>query len=104
MPVPVYKLHPRATPDHVGVIPYWLDEEDPRPARDQLNEKYAHGGGWRPFEGFKMGHNLSIKYPGDPAHPPLAIMKMRNETVVVYEHAWVAIIQEDKSFEICRMD
>jgi len=91
-------------PDHVGMIPLWLDERDPRPAREQLDAAYQHGGGWRPFKGFKMLRDHSIKYPGDPALKPLALMKLRDEVIAVYPHAWVMILQKDGSFEICRMD
>ena len=92
------------TPDDVGPIPYWLDEADPRPAKEQLDEHYQHGGGWQPFEGFKLLKGGRIKYPGDPAHKPLAMMQLREEVIMVYPRAWVMILQKDGSFEICRMD
>jgi hypothetical protein len=92
------------TLDHVGLIPHWLDEDDPRPAKEQLNEHYHHGGGWRPFEGFRLGKDGSIKYPGDMPHKPLALMTLRDEAIAIYPHGWVMILQKDGSFEICRMD
>jgi hypothetical protein len=92
------------TPDHVGPIPLWLNEDDPRPAKEQLDEHYQHGGGWQPFEGFKLLKNHSIKYPGDPELKLLAIMRLREEMIAVYPHAWVMILQKDGSYEICRMD
>ena len=61
-----------ATLDDVGLIPHFLDENDPRPAREQFDEHYQHGGGWQPFEGFKFKIKTNeIKYPGDPAMKPL---------------------------------
>ena len=92
------------TPDHVGPIPLWLDEADPRPAKQQLDEHYRHGGGWQPFEGFKLLKGGHIKYPGDPPNEPLAMMQLREEIIMVYPHAWVMILQKDGSHEICRMD
>ena len=92
------------TPDHVGLIPHWLDESDKRPARDQLDEHYQHGGGWRPFEGFKLTPNRSLEYDGDEPLRPLALMKFRDEFVAVYNYGWVMILQPDGSFEVCRMD
>jgi hypothetical protein len=80
------------TLDHVGLIPHWLDEDDPRPAKEQLNEHYHHGGGWRPFEGFRLGKDGSIKYPGDMPHKPLALMTLRDEAIAVYPHGWVMIL------------
>jgi hypothetical protein len=92
------------TLDHVGPIPMWLDEDDPRPAREQLDAHYHHGGGWRPMGGFKLLRDGSIKYPGDPAHPPLAIMKLRDEAIAIYQYGWVMILQSNGSFEIARLD
>ncbi len=92
------------TPDSVGLIPMWLDADDKRPAREQLNEHYAHGGGWQPFEGFVLRKDGGIKYPGDPTHKPRAAMMLREELILVYDHGWVLIRQKDGSFEICRMD
>ncbi len=97
-------LHPRATLDYVGEIPRWLDTGDSRPAKEQLNTAYGHGGGWHPFEGFQLRDDNSIKYPGDPALKPIAEMHLRDELILMYEHSWVAIIQPDRTFEICRMD
>jgi len=81
-----------------------LHDDDPRPAREQFQERYAHGGGWRPMKGHKMGEDMEIKYPGDPVMWPWALMKLRDETVVVYQYGWVAIIQPDGSYEVARMD
>jgi hypothetical protein len=51
-----------------------------------------------------MLKNGNIKYPGDPQNKLLFEAKLRDETIRVYEHAWVAIAQPDGSFEIARMD
>lgn len=102
--VQVKALHPGVTPDHLGAIPYWLSEDDPEPAAKQLHAAYGHGGGWDPFKGFRLDDNNSLIYPGDPALKPIAEMHLRDETILMYEHSWVAIIQPDRSFEVCRMD
>lgn len=94
----------RCTMDHLGFIPSFLSADDPRPARDQLDANYRHGGGWRPMKNFKLTGSLGLAYPGDPVLRPLASTKLRDETIVVYECAIVAIIQPDKSFEAARMD
>ena len=96
----------------VGLIPMFIDERDPRSAREQFNERYAHGGGWRPFEGFVLQPGLmardrdvpAIRYPGDPSLPPLTYAFLRDELIVVYPSAWVGIFQPDGSFEISRLD
>jgi hypothetical protein len=81
-----------------------LWEDDPRSAKEQLNTGYAHGGGWQAFNGFKLNADDSLSYPGDPPQIPIIEFKLRNERVVLYDHAWVAVIQPDRSFEVCRMD
>ena len=102
--VEVKFLHPQANWDFVGMIPDMLSEHNPKSATQQLNNGYLHGGGWHKFEGFELRADNSIKYPGDPAHKPIAEMHLRDELILVYESAWVAVIQPDRSYEICRMD
>ena len=98
-----HQLHPNATPEMLGYIPSFLNENDPTPAREQFNENYI--GGWHPFQGFKLNTiTLELEYPNDPPTVPLAYAEFRNEVIVVYQHAWVAIIQADGSFEVSRMD
>jgi hypothetical protein len=99
-------LYGNATPDVVGMIPDFLDYEDPRPAAEQFNERYAHGGGWRPHNmtKFKLLKDGSIKYPGDKAMKPRAAWQFRDERIIVYDMALVLILQKDGSFEISRMD
>ena len=96
--------HPRMTPDMLGYLPTMLDENDPRPAKNQFNSNYQRGGGWTHFEGFKMLSNGNLSYPGDPETILLAETKLRDEVIRFYQHSWVAIIQPDGSYEICRMD
>lgn len=98
------RLHPNVTVHHLGLLPGMLSSTDPRPAREQLDNGYAHGGGWQPFEGFTMRPDGGISYPGDPVHMPLAECRLRDERVVLYDYSWVAIVQRDGSFEIARMD
>ncbi|MBU2051483.1 MAG: hypothetical protein KKH61_21240 [Gammaproteobacteria bacterium] len=90
--------------DLLGIIPLFLDDADPRPAKEQLDEKYAHGGGFRHLEGFKMLPNGDLKYPGDEPTRFLAHTYLRDEKIIFYEHAWVAIVQPDGSFEVSRLD
>ena len=93
------------TPDHVGMIPHWLDESDMRNAREQLDEHYQHGGGWRPQPGFKLDPKTKrVEYPGDPPFVPLALMRFRDETLIMYQYSYLLILQKDGTFEICRMD
>lgn len=97
-------IHPRATMDHLGLVPEFFWEADPRPAKEQINERYAHGGGWFPIEGFEHRGLGSIKYPGDPVMTPLASAQLHDETIYVYESGWTMILQPDGSYEVTRMD
>lgn len=96
-------LHPEATPEMLGFIPSFLDENDPAPAREQIDRAYRHGGGWSPFVGFAMTRD-GLCYPGDPPMAPLAETRLREEIVRFYDCSWVAIIQPDGRFEVCRLD
>lgn len=96
-------LHPSVTEEWCGLLLYMLDDSDSRPAREQLDANYQHGGGWVPFEGFKLTKK-GIAYPGDPPMRPIAKARLRDEEVVLYECSWVSIIQPDGSYEIARMD
>jgi hypothetical protein len=97
-------LHPAMTLAHLGLLPMMLNARDPRPAREQFHSNYAHGGGWCPITGFRLMHDHTLAYPGDPPLTPRAQLQFRNELIVFYDYAWVAIIQPDRSFEVSRMD
>ena len=88
----------------IGFIPSMLREDNPKSAVEQLHEGYAHGGGWRKMDGWTLNSDNSIFYPGDPSLVPFTWAKLRDELILVYPHAWVAVVQPDRSFEIARMD
>lgn len=95
----------------LGEIPSFLNEADPRPAKEQFHDNYSHGGGWSPFSGFVLSSDgMSIQYQAGGAHqvddPLFAIFetKLRDERIVVFPYAWVMIQSKDGSYEISRMD
>lgn len=92
--------------DVVGYLPMMLDEANPKSAREQLNDGYAHGGGWHPFPGhtFHDGLEPTLTYPEDPPLGAVAEWKLRDERIILFDSAWVAIVQPDGSYEIARMD
>lgn len=96
-------VHPRASHDMLGYVPGFIVDEDPRPAKEQFNERYVFGG-WSPIKGFAKNDRDVLQYPEDPPLPPLAERKLRDERIVMYQHALLAIIQPDGSFEIARLD
>jgi hypothetical protein len=94
-------------PEDWGIIPGFLDTDDPRPAKEQFNAKYI--GGWNPFEGFKWDKENEILTYGegedaDPPMKPISMLLFRNEVIVMFPYEWVMIIQLDDSWEISRMD
>lgn len=98
-------------PRALGLIPSFLSEHDPRPVKEQINEGYAHGGGWSKFDGFDIKGfdpvdpmKTSIRYPGDPPFQCIAWVALRNEVVLVFGYSWVAIVQENGDYEIARLD
>ena len=96
-------VHPTVTEEVLGWLPSFLSEDDPRPAREQLDANYKYGGGWDPIPGFTITE-AGLKYPDDPPQPLLAETRLRNEVVRLYKCSWVAIIQPDGSYEVSRMD
>jgi len=97
-------LHPDVTPDHVGLIPTFLDVNDPEPAAKQIDKNYQHGGGWHPSKGFKLTKKFALVYPGDPPLVPLAMSQLRDETILIYPYGYVAIVQPNHDFEASRVD
>jgi hypothetical protein len=91
--------------EQLGMLPFFIDPQDPRPAREQLDANYQHGGGWVPVEGFERDErNGKLYFPGDPPMSPIAFMRLRDEMVVFYPFAFVAVVQKDGAFEVARMD
>lgn len=91
--------------EELGLIPMFVSEADSRPAREQFDENYQHGGGWSPFKGHSFDpKTFELSYPDDPPLKPIAVATLRDETIIVYDYAFVLILQKDGSFEVCRMD
>lgn len=104
----------------LGYLPEIIRDDDPRPAITQINERYAHGGGWYPVKGWAQlmplepvaNHeafltSLRIQYPGDPPLDPVAVMLLpqSNELVAVYQSAWVMVVDlDDRTYEVARLD
>lgn len=92
-------------PNVVGHLPHIIQEIDPRPAIDQIREKYI--GGWWPFDGFDLKKNADgsyqLEYPGDRPMKELSRATLREETIVLFEYDWVAVIN-GSAYQIARMD
>jgi hypothetical protein len=102
----IWQVRPGTHPDMLGFIPSMISEDDERPAAEQFNSNYAHGGGWRPMDKWKLDPDgCAITYPGgDPPLKPLALAVLRDELILVYPYAWVAIVGKTGSFQVARLD
>jgi len=113
------------TPERVtaaaGYIPTFVTTEDQRPAKEQLTERYGFGPLFE-TKGFLLipkGNTFALRYVGesggteplDPDLFPLLSLHLpfTDEEVIIYPHAWVAILSLDESLRpkeyfITRMD
>lgn len=89
----------------LGTIPEMLDECDPAGAVEQLDAAYRDiGGGWRDTKGFKLDPVAgTLKFPGDPARQLIADAMLREERVMFFDGAWIAVVQQDGSFRAARI-
>lgn len=107
---PVWHLRPGVSPTVLGFIPAWLDDENPLSAREQLDAAYRHGGGWHPYEGFKLVkpsndvRDWRLSYPGDPDYRVLAYTTIREEIILMFPHSWVAIIRAGELYSVARLN
>lgn len=94
-------------PEVAGLIPYFADENDPRSFVEQVNEAYAHGGGWNEFLGFKLqrlNDKYALEYPEDPPMRELARANFRNQVIVLFQSAWLAVIEDNELRNVARID
>lgn len=100
-----------------GLLPEIILADDPRPAKEQFAERYAHGGGWNPMSnwlykpaqpGFPGGaslvYNSSDEEDDAEEYPEVSRTTVNNETLILFECEFLAIVQPDGSFEVDRVD
>jgi hypothetical protein len=99
-------LDKRFRPEHLGFLPDILTDHDSRPVKQQLEDRYAHGGGWRPINGMRLDRKTMImRFPGDPPFKPAALTQIGEEVVIFYPQcSLLAVIQPDGKYEVCRVD
>ena len=104
-----WHLAPKVKAEALGLLPLFLSDNDPRSAQEQLDANYMHEGGFNPLSGFtlafpeKMGEAY-LSYPGDPLMMELGRVKLRDELVIMFESAWVAVVQPSGEYVVARMD
>lgn len=91
-------------PVDLGFLPSFLSDDDPRPAREQLDANYVHRSpNWR-TEPARIDKDGILYYPGDPPLPWIAMTMLRDEMILLYPADFVAIVAPDGSFVFQRMD
>jgi len=97
-----FLAHSGISPEVLGILPSFLSSIDPRPAAEQIAEKYC--GGWDALKGFtRDAESLALGYAGDPPMLPVAVTTLRDERIYLYEYGWTCIVQPDGSFEVARL-
>lgn len=94
-------FHPKADMEMLGLVPFFIQDDDPDNAAQQIAKRYIAG--WDPMKGFKV-LPTGIVYPGDEERILLAETTLRKETIRFYRGAWVGIFQPDGSHEIALVD
>ena len=96
--------HSRVNDEFLGLIPEFISAADERPLVKQINANYGHGGGWRTVAKFVLKDD-KLQYPGD-SQPYLLIAQaaVRDETLMLFESSWVAVVKGDGSYEVARID
>lgn len=85
----------------LGLLPDFLSAADDNNAVAQLDTHY----GWNKFDGFDYNKDTHVlRYPGDPPMKPIASATLRDELILLYPYAWVAVVQKDGSANIARLD
>ena len=97
-----------------GLLPEIIWQDDPRPAREQFNDRYAHGGGWNPMKGwlFKPGPDgeatlvFQSNDEEDDAeeYREMSRTTINSEILILFDCEFLAIVQPDGSFEVDRVD
>lgn len=90
-----------------GYLPLMLNASDPRSVQEQLNESYAHGGGWNSFSGFTLverAGKYALSYPDDPLMTEVSRAQFRDQLLVLFQSAWLGIIEDGKLLDVARVD
>lgn len=83
-----------------GLLPVVLQSGNSRPAREQLQDRYSHGGGYMPVPGnwsLTVGPvgRWSLGYPGDPPYREVsrAYLPHSRELLVLFECSFMVIVE-----------
>ena len=88
----------------IGILPHWVDNNDPRSAKEQFQQKYQFGCCEMP--GGTVDENGVYNYPEDPPLYPFYSLERDNEMIYFYNYAMVAVVLKDeaRTTYVTRMD
>jgi hypothetical protein len=94
-----------------GMLPEILRPDDPRPVKEQLNDRYSHGGGFMASKGFtfkKEGDKAILSYEIEDDDPEIyqewSRSKVNDEELYLFDASFMAIVQPDGTYEVTRVD
>ncbi len=103
-----HQIDPRFSPHGLGLLPDILIDLDTRPVKEQLEDRYAHGGGFRPMRTSQWRFDprtMILRFPGDPPFRPAAYTMINGEKCIFYPQAsLLCIVQPDGEWEVTRVD
>lgn len=90
----------------LGAIPDWLSPDDPAGAVEQIDAAYrVIGGGWRDSKGSVLSlADYTLTYPGDAPRRLIARTTLRDERILFFDGAWIAVVQLDGAYRVARID
>lgn len=97
-------------PQQLGYLPEIIRADDPRPLREQIADRYAHGGGYHELSGFGLtdgdtgSGKAKLHYPGDPDLNEVGRLQVNDELFIVFDYAFVALVDASGTFTVMRMD
>lgn len=106
-PMHVYVIYESEVLQACGPVPEWVlnGEYENMTILEALREQYGfpitH---WDKFIVSEEGVLSSTEYPNDPHYNPLIKIERNGETFYQYQHAMFAIVQEDGSTYVSRID
>lgn len=109
----MWTLLPGTHPDILGFLPLILRVDDERKIADQLNDRYAHGGGYFPMklEKWQLNRETRILTYHDEEdeseiYQPLAThwFPLSEERAILYKYSILLILAPDGSFALTRVD
>jgi hypothetical protein len=90
-----------------GWLPIIFRHGDGLTAKEQIELRYQHGGGYRPApEKLKLGIDACLHYPGDDPFNPIAETTLdTGEHLTIFEGSWLLIRSPDNaSYAVVGMD